>query len=266
MKYTDRINTGGNFCGHDPSSPALTLPAPARKGKGGIPRVLTLCAERLENYYHRPRQIIPSLDLANGSKRQQRSERRESCIILMKALLKRVDLVSLRVGIPTDSGFMSYTVDYIANDTGMDLKRVERALSDLKSAGIITVSQPRKLLPDGQWKGLAAVKTVSCLLFGIFGLTRMLKKERKKASKRLKEKMQQWEKAKHTLTSRARSRLFLSSLIGSFKDNSAGSGERAKAIEYQKRLQLTALELRQKNPSMSIKECYTEAAQIISGS
>ena len=130
----NRINTGGNFCGHNPLKPLFTLAKPARKGKGGIPRVLTLCAERLTNYYNKPRKIIPSLDLANGSQRQQRSERRESCIRLMSALLKRVDLASLRVGIPTANGFMSYTVDYVTIDTGMNQKRVERALSDLKAA------------------------------------------------------------------------------------------------------------------------------------
>jgi len=34
----------------------------------------------------------------------------------------------------------------------MTLKRVERALADLKSSGLVTLSQPRKRLPDGAWK------------------------------------------------------------------------------------------------------------------
>jgi DNA-binding transcriptional ArsR family regulator len=264
IAYTDRINTGGNYCGHNPLQPVFTLPAPARKGKGGIPRVLTLCSERLTNYYYNPRKIIPSLDLANGSQRQQRSERRESCIRLMSALLKRVELASLRVGIPTNSGFMSYTVDYITMDTGMNQKRVERALSDLKKAGIVTVSQPREKLPDGSFKGLAAIKTISKNLFGLFGLGVMLKKERDKASKRLREKIHQWEKAKQTLTSRARSALFLNSLISQLK-NKPASREKAQAIEYQKKLSLAALELKQQNPTWNSSQCFKEAEQKIGG-
>jgi len=241
----------------------FTLAKPANKGKGGIPHVLTLCIERITNYYNNPRQIIPSLDLANGSDRQQRSERRESCIRLMSALLKRVDLASLRVGIPTASGFMSYTVDYITLDTGMGQKRVERALSDLKAAGIVTVSQPRQLLPDGSFKGLAAIKTISKSLFSAFGLGVMLKKERNKASKRQAKKVKKWEEEKTTLTSRARGALFLGSLLSKLGNNSASKKD--KAFEYEKRLQLTAAQLKQKNPSWSSKQCFDESEQLLSG-
>jgi hypothetical protein len=258
-----RINTGGNYCGHNSIEPTFTLVKPAKKGKGGIPRVLTLCSERLTSYYNNPRNIIPSLDLANGSQRQQRSERRESCIRLMSALLKRVELASLRVGIPTASGFMSYTVDYITLDTGMGQKRVERALSDLKAAGIVTVSQPRQKLPDGSYKGLAAIKTISKSLFSVFGLGVMLKKERDKASKRLAEKTKQWEKAKATLTSKARGALFLGSLISKLGNNS--SSKKDKAFEYEKRLSSTAAQLKQKNPSWNSQQCFDEANQLLSG-
>ena len=168
--YAPRENLGGNFCGHDPQNPRLTLEKPAKTGKGGIPFVLTRLMARLKSYYDNPRQIIPSLNLANGSERQQRSERREACLLLLMALLKYTDLASLRVGIPTQDGFLSLTVDYIGKQTGMAPKRVERALADLKAAGLVTIVQPRKRLPDGSWKGLAAVKAVSRHLFALFGL------------------------------------------------------------------------------------------------
>ena len=57
------------------------------------------------------------------------------------------NVASLRVGIPTKDGFLNLTVDYFVEQTGMTLKRVERALADLKTAGLITVSQPHQLLP-----------------------------------------------------------------------------------------------------------------------
>lgn len=97
------------------------------------------------------------------------------------------DLTSLRAGIPTADGFKRMTVDFIAKQTGMTLRRCERAIADLKAAGL-TVSQPRQLLSDGRWVGLAAVKAVSHHLFHIFGLGTMLKFERDKASKRLAKK------------------------------------------------------------------------------
>ena len=137
--YAPRENLGGNFCGHDPQNPRLTLEKPA---KTGIPFVLTRLMALLKSYYDNPRQIIPSLDLANGSERQQRSERREACLLLLTVLLKYTDLASLRVGIPTEDGFLSLTVDYLAKQTGMALKRVERALADLKAAGLVTIANP----------------------------------------------------------------------------------------------------------------------------
>jgi len=84
--YVPRANLGGNFCGHDPRNPRFTLTRPAKTGKGGIPPILTELAARLEHYYAHPRQLIPSLDLANGSARRQRSERREACVLTAKAL------------------------------------------------------------------------------------------------------------------------------------------------------------------------------------
>jgi hypothetical protein len=261
--YADRINTGGNFCGHNPLDPVLILPKPAKKGKGGIPRTLTLCIERVTNYFLNPRTVLPSLDLANGSQRQQRSERRESCILLMSALLTRVDLASLRVGIPTAKGFMSYTIKYITADTGMGQKRVERALSDLKAAGIVTVTQVNKKQKDGSYKGFAAIKKISKSLFSAFGLGVMLKKERNKASKRQAKKVKKWEEEKTTLTSRARGALFLGSLLSKLGNNSASKKD--KAFEYEKRLQLTAAQLKQKNPSWSSKQCFDESEQLLSG-
>lgn len=271
--YIPRINIGGNFCGHNPLNPAFTLAKPAKKGKGGLPRVLTLCMERLTNYYYRPRKVLPSLDLANGSQRQQRSERREACICLLAALLKRTDVTSLRVGIPTQDGFMNYTVDYIAKDTGMTLKRVERALSDLKAAGLLTVSQPRQLLPDGSWKGLAAVKAISKHLFGIFGLGNMLKKERDKASKRQKRKAQEWQNSnnneKTTRTSRARFNLVMGGLFNGLNKTSAISkpkrvNDPPDDSEDRRQLMLKAAEVKQAHPDWDRDKCYEEAEKELS--
>lgn len=277
--YIPRENAlGGNFCGHDPASPRFTLADPAKKGKGGIPRVLTLCMERLKDYYYRPRKVIPSLDLANGSERQQRSERREACICLMAALLKFTDVASLRVGIPTKDGFVNLTVDLIARHTGMNLKRVERALHGLKAAGLVTVSQPRQLKEDGTWKGLAAVKAISRHLFAVFGLGSMLKYERDKASKRLKKKQRQWEqdaeteKGQNTRTGRARFGLFMGGMASQVNDKrkpkpkpQTTNRQSRDDFEYRKQQMVRAGELKQANPDWSRDKCFEEADKQLSG-
>lgn len=212
--YVPRINIGGNFCGHDPLAPKLKLDNPAKKGAGGQPRVITLLMERMTQYYFNPAKI-PSLNLANGSDRQMRSERREACIVVLAALLKNMDLSSLRVGQPTKNGFLNYTFDWLAAHTGLPLWRVDRSVRDLKQAGLLTISQPRQLKEDGTWKGLAAVKAISKHLFGVFGLHKMLQIEQKKAVTRLKKKAKEWQAndgQKRTLTDLSRLSLVVSGL------------------------------------------------------
>ncbi len=269
--YIDRENIGGNFCGHDPASPRLTLENSARKGKGGVPRVLTLCMERLKDYYYRPRKVIPSLDLANGSERQQRSERREACICLLSALLKFTDVASLRVGIPTKEGFVNLTVDLIAKHAGMHQKRIERALQDLKAAGLVTVSQPREMKADGSWRGLAAVKAISKHLFGVFGLATMLKIERDKASKRLKRKEKGWEQEQQsyakpqTQTGKARFSLFNAALGNKTPTELAkrpsANDPRPEHPKIQLQKMLRAAEFKQANPSWTREQCYEEVSK-----
>ena len=184
--YVPRVNEGGNFCGHRPCSPRLDLVKPSTAKRR--PRILKVLQVRLKAYYNSPR-VLPSLNNANRSKRQQRSERREACLQLMTAILEFTDLASLRCGVPTQAGFLSLTLDYLVQFTGLGQRRAERALADLKSARLLTVAQPRQLGEDGQWRGLAAVKAVNKLLFSAFGLGHRLRHERDRAAARLKRKL-----------------------------------------------------------------------------
>lgn len=184
-KYVPRVNHGGNFCGHQVDAPQLALvKASTLKNR---PKILSRLQEEIRQYYHSPSRL-PSLNAANHSKRQQRSERREACVLVLAAILEFTDVTSLRCGIPTSSGFMSLTLDYLATFTGMGIRRVERAIADLKFSNILTVSQPRQLLEDGTYRGLAAVKAVNSLLFACFGLFKWLKHERLRATERLAKK------------------------------------------------------------------------------
>jgi hypothetical protein len=264
----------GNGCAHDPLNPNLTLAKPAKKGKGGIPRVLTLCMERLPDYYYRPKRVLPSLNFANGSNQQQRSERREACVRLLIAFLKYTDVASLRIGIPTKDGYQNLTVNYFVEQTGMALKRVDRALADLKTAGLITLSQPRQLLPDGSWKGLAAVKAISKHLFGAFGLTVMLERKRHKARKRLKKKAKEWKQkvdnaSPATRTSKARLALFMGAVTEKLgeapKPKPAQTSDPPDDPEYRKQLMLTAAQFKQEHADWDRNKCYEEAEKRLSG-
>lgn len=183
--YVPRVNNGGNFCGHQPDAPRLELVKPSTLNNR--PKILQRLQEEVRQYYRSPSRL-PSLNAANRSKRQQRSERREACILVLNAILEYTDLASLRCGVPTSSGFQSLTFEFLAQFTGMGLRRIERAVADLKFGNILTVSQPRQLQEDGSYKGLAAVKAVNSLLFGAFGLLKWLKHERQRASERLAKK------------------------------------------------------------------------------
>lgn len=184
-KYVPRVNNGGNYCGHNPDAPRLGLVKPTTLKNR--PKILQRLQEELRQYYYSPSRL-PSLNAANRSKRQQRSERREACLLVLAAVLEYTDLTSLRCGVPSADGFQSLTFEFLAEYIGIGMRRIERAVADIKFANILTVSQPRQLQEDGSYRGLAAIKSVNSLLFGAFGLLKWLKHERKRASERLAKK------------------------------------------------------------------------------
>lgn len=80
---------------HDPGRPKLTPDVPIRKGKGGLPRILSLAAERTKLWYDHPKKC--PLLLTKGD-RKIRSERREACLIVLETLLSHLALASLCLG------------------------------------------------------------------------------------------------------------------------------------------------------------------------
>lgn len=186
-----RVNHGGNYCGHDPNNPDFSMPFPIQKGrvgdKKGAPPLVIATVKRLPQFFNRP-EILPSLNRVNGSKKnsKMRSERREGTVKVLSAIMKFMDIASLRVGIPSADGFINLPHAVIAHTAGIHIKRCQNIIADLKNAGLLTVSQPRELLEDGTWRGLASVKAVNKELFGMFGLEETLKYERAKAVSKLK--------------------------------------------------------------------------------
>jgi hypothetical protein len=198
----------GNRCGHDPEAPrAFVSPAEHRPRPG----VLRKLIERVHGYFDHPARL-PSLNAANGKARQQRSERREACILLLSSLIHYLDLTTLRVGIPCgDGSFIGLTMDKLAEVAGLGLRRAERSLHDLVAAGILTVFPISTQIAPGEFVGRAAIRVIPSALFGTFGLGERLKRERAKASKRRREEEP---KKPPSPTAQARIRLALNAVRG----------------------------------------------------
>lgn len=188
----------GNNCGHNPATPRPFSPPEKHANR---PKILQTCIERVKVYYAKP-STLPTLNAANESERQQRSERRESCTAILSCILHYTDLTTLRVGIPQHDGAMQgLTMPYIAQLSGLGERRAERAIHDLKVAGIITVHPICEKISDTVYKGVAAIRTVNTQLFTVLGLDGWLRHERSRASeKKAKKEAKRDRKAKANIS------------------------------------------------------------------
>lgn len=175
----------GNRCGHQPDAPRYFITPEKHANR---PQILRRAQSAIQTYYRRP-DTLPTLNSANQSSRQQRSERREACISLLACILHYTDLTTLRVAIPQPNGTTAgLTMPYMATLAALGERRAERAVRDLKAAGIITVHPICEKLANARYKGLAAIRTVSKELFAALGLGRWLAHERRRAAERQAQK------------------------------------------------------------------------------
>lgn len=153
-----RINTGGNFCGHNPKLPRFVMRHHAYFAKQDIddlgnkrrPQILYDIVERIKAYYH-DTDVIPVLQNANfnrrTSDRQRRSEYREAIVNILSVMVMNMDLASLRVGQPmVTGGFFNYSVEWLAKKANLSKSRAKRALSDLNDSTLISSYQYRELI------------------------------------------------------------------------------------------------------------------------
>ena len=177
-----------------------------------------------------------------------------------------MDLSSLRIGFITKDGFECVTLNLIADHVGLRKNRLERAHKDLVAAGLITSTSRYERDENGNYKGLAAVRCISKRLFGMFGLAKMLKYEREKAYKKLKNKAK---KAGKTITEICRFKPFFNSHNGTgdkkghkpvqeilgLSSGSITCSDPPMSFDDKKRLQLRVIELYQKG-NKNREECY----------
>jgi len=191
----------GNRCGHDPRHPNFAPPNPKR------PKLIQKAIDKLYAAYADLSGLLGLNYHPQGFK--VRSERREACIKVLAVMVEHMDLVTLHVGFPTEPGFFNYKMEKLAERTGMGLRRVARAVRDLKNMDFLAISQIRERLKDGSYRSFSAIKTVSTTLFDALGLRGWLDKERTKARERLRKKekayeqrMRQTRSAENTSTDR----------------------------------------------------------------
>ena len=177
----------GNRCGHDPKHPKLSPANPIRKGKGGLPRILSLAAERAKAWYKYPAKCPP----LQRTKRAIRSERREALQIVIETILSHLDLSSLCLGTPTlNNGFIDVDMNALVTTAGIGQRRIERAIVLLKESGFLQVEQPRIQNEQGGYYGCRAIRVVKAVFFEWLNLGPMLEQERRKASARIQHRAQ----------------------------------------------------------------------------
>jgi hypothetical protein len=252
------------------------LPNPPRTGAGGHPRVLIELMHRLGRYLDAPDEWLPSLNRANGSTRQQRTERSVACMQLLRASLKYLDLLTLRVGIPsTDGGMQNLTLPFLAEQAGLDQRRAERAMHDLQKAGLISVRRRCERIDDGNYMGLAAIRYVPPALFGAFGLAKWLRHERSKAALRQQRRAAADVKQRRRDTrgerEHARGQLWLAGLrncVAQRADRSRPGPTRRSGgmavdaeAEFERQIQIRAGQIKQADPSLDHETCFRLARQ-----
>lgn len=179
---------GGNRCGHNPKRPNLMPLDALQKDKGRLPYLLERATEKALEWYQKPYKCKPLLKGKDANK-PMRSERREACLRVLRAIFETMELASLQLGTPTlDGGFIDVSMAQLTARSGLKKRRCERAIAELIRAGFLTTKRRSGQNEQGKYFGLRSIRTVQVALFEWLGLDKRLAKESKKASARLKER------------------------------------------------------------------------------
>lgn len=181
-----------------------------------LPWSLQLMQRTLVTYLELPTKFLKKLTLTRRSKRCQRSEAIERNALLLMAVVRYTDLATMQIGVPMDAGgFLGLSYRFIAKKIGWrtdeddeldkklisqgkrpkerGVKRVARAVKDLKAAGYLDVTPKSKMHDNGTYEGIAAIKRVSPSLFYDLGVSvKQLKECCERAKKRIMKKKEQY--------------------------------------------------------------------------
>ncbi|MGS0971562.1 Crp/Fnr family transcriptional regulator [Burkholderia glumae] len=246
----------------------IPCPAPANS-----PRLLRELKLRLGRYLDTPQAWLPALNAANGSRRQQRSERRVACVQLVRALIKFCDLSTLRVAVPSKGAWIDFTLPYLAEQAGLPVRRAERALRDLVRARLVKSRPQCELQVDEQgprYRGLAAIRYLSPALFEQFGLGKWLRHERTRAHLRAQRRRDAARKRerKHgaaagagQLLEQLTTKLAAAQARAKTRDDHGGVDRRA---EFERAVMIRVGQLKETHPDWDRDQCFRVARSQLS--
>lgn len=175
--------SSGNGCGHDRENPRLD---PLELSSERLPVVLFDIQAATENvFYQRHHEAFADIGEA------RRSEICEAMVLVLKAEVARMDIVTKRIGRPRNDGsVVGIPADRLAEITGLNISRLNRALRELHDAGWMTSCQPCELKSDGTYRGYPAIRTLTPRLFRVLRVNLKLDAAAKKESIARKERAQ----------------------------------------------------------------------------
>lgn len=164
----------GNRCLHDKDNPRLELANPPQR-KGKLPAIITDCITNLQAYYYDRSILRPLAEIdvsekkVTNGKRSNRSEARETDVLMCSAILHCLDLTSLMVAVPVAGGkFLNRSLHELASmaglvdpETDQPHRRAKRFMSRFRRAGLIDVTRTTYQTKTGETRGGYAIRKVS---------------------------------------------------------------------------------------------------------
>lgn len=144
-------------------------------------------SQHLTEYYYQPvDNWLPNLNSMRNSERQQRSERREAIAAISAVMVNHVDMATMKIVRLFNKQLVPLSIKELATKAGINVRRAERALKDLKSAGYLELQYRVEHMPDGTIKPLIAIKRLSATFFYHLGVSfEKLQHECERAKKQL---------------------------------------------------------------------------------
>jgi hypothetical protein len=117
---------------------------------------------------------------ASGTVHDQapRGERAEAIVLVVQNCLKHMEIRNLRI-VSGPGSQKGVSVAVHAAQTGLSIDRVNGALADLKSCGLLDGYQRRDELPNGKYRGLVALRWFTEKFFDLLGALKKLLRFRK---------------------------------------------------------------------------------------
>lgn len=219
----------GNKCAHNKNN--LKVPAVFGKTKSGLrlPHSISECGNRLQYLSERIRRGISKEDIAsaqnkpagmfqwymslyddprfikflyhinnNNKSRKRRSEGLEAALFLaFGTILSRLNLYQMAYGFPNNRNeFIFFGYERIAEESGMSLIRVKRAMKVLQDIGFFKVTTLVKTLDDGKIIHIATHIHATDMVFDFLGLMPEFLKDRETSSIKFHEKQIRLDKNK----------------------------------------------------------------------